>query len=226
MAQSNQERTDDPRRVELKKFSFNSKKYDGKGDFEGWVNQLRASLFFLLLTGGVGMYFVNFPERAIMVYPVRVKTLRRLFRQETDMGNALQELAGLRRGKNQTAKKLADSARRLASQAYYSNGYASQEKAALHTIQSEVGEELQLICAERGCKMLKMAVETVEIQERYTKKAVWAARVEANGSSTYTKLMGDKLGALLREMREDRKSSQKKAADMECHSCHQKGHFA
>ena len=31
MAQSNQDRTDDPRRVELKKFD----KYDGKGDFEG-----------------------------------------------------------------------------------------------------------------------------------------------------------------------------------------------
>ena len=40
-------------------------------------------------------------------------------------------------GKNQTTKELADIARHLASLAYYSNDYASQEKAALHTFQSE-----------------------------------------------------------------------------------------
>ena len=39
---------------------------------------------------------------------------------------------GVRRGKNQSAKELADSPRRLASRAYHSNDYASQEKAALH----------------------------------------------------------------------------------------------
>ena len=27
------------RRIELKKFSLRPEKYDGKGDFEGWVNQ-------------------------------------------------------------------------------------------------------------------------------------------------------------------------------------------
>ena len=63
------------------------------------------------------------------------------FGQETDTSIALQELAGLRRGKNQSAKELADSARRLASRAYHSNDYASQEKAALHAFQTAVGEE-------------------------------------------------------------------------------------
>ena len=30
---------EDQRRIELKKFSLRPEKYDGKGDFEGWVNQ-------------------------------------------------------------------------------------------------------------------------------------------------------------------------------------------
>ena len=80
----------------------------------------------------------------------------------------LQELAGVRRGKNQSDKGLANSARRLDSRAYHSNYYASQEKAALHAFQTAVGEDLQLKCAERGCRTLEMAVETVEIQELYT----------------------------------------------------------
>ena len=58
------------------------------------------------------------------------------------MSIGLQELAGLKRGMNQSAKELADRARRLASQAYYSNDYTSQEKAALHAFQVAVGEEL------------------------------------------------------------------------------------
>ena len=66
-----------------------------------------------------------------MAYATRMEALRRRFRQETDTSIALQELAGLRRGKSQSAKELADSARRLASRAYHSNDYASQEKAAL-----------------------------------------------------------------------------------------------
>ena len=73
------------------------------------------------------MYFVGLPEREKMVYATRVEI--------EDTSIALQELAGLRRGKNQSAKELADSARRLASQAYHSNDYASQEKAALHAFQ-------------------------------------------------------------------------------------------
>ena len=88
------------------------------------------------------------------------------------------ELAGLRRGKNQSAKEPADSARRLASRAYHSNDYASQEKAALHAFQTAVGEDIQLKCAERSCQTLEIAVETVEIQERYTKKAVRALKQE------------------------------------------------
>ena len=87
------------------------------------------------------------------------------FGQETDTCIALQELAGLRRGKNQSPKELADSARRLASRAYHSNDYASQEKAVLHAFQTAVGEDLQLKCAERSCRTLEMAVETVEIKE-------------------------------------------------------------
>ena len=82
-----------------------------------------------------------------MAYQARVEDLMRRFGQETDTSIALQELPGLRRCKNQTAKELADSARRLASRAYYSNDYASQEKAALHAFQTAVGEDLQLKCA-------------------------------------------------------------------------------
>ena len=71
------------------------------------------------------MYFVGLPEREKMAYATRVEALQRRFGQETDTSIALQELAGLRRGKNQSAKELADSARRLASRAYHSNDYAS-----------------------------------------------------------------------------------------------------
>ena len=148
-------------------------KYDGKVNFEGWVNQFeeyaalgqwsedeKASLLFLSLTGGARMYFVGLLERKKIAYGARGEALRRRFGQETDTSIALQELAGLRRGKNQSAKELADSARRLASRAYHSNDYASEKK------------DLQLKCAERGCRTLEMAAETVEIQERYTKRAV------------------------------------------------------
>ena len=63
------------RRIELKKFSLRPEKYDGKGDFEGWVNQFeeyatlrqwteeeKSSLLFLSLTAGARMYFVGLPE--------------------------------------------------------------------------------------------------------------------------------------------------------------------
>ena len=53
---------------------------------------------------------------------------------------APQELVGLKRGKNQTAKELADSARRLASHAYYLKDYAIQEKPVLHAFQTGVGK--------------------------------------------------------------------------------------
>ena len=86
-----------------------------------------------------------------MAYQPRVEALRRCFGQETDMGNALKELASLKQGKNHNAKDLVDSARRLASQAHYLNHYASH-KEALHAFQSAVGEELHLKCADRGCK--------------------------------------------------------------------------
>ena len=116
---------EEPRRIELKKFSLRPEKYDGKVDFEGWVNQFeeyatlgqwteeeKSSLLFLPLTAGARMYFVGLPEREKMAYATRVEALRRRFGQETDTSIALQELAGLRRGKNQSAKELADSARR------------------------------------------------------------------------------------------------------------------
>ena len=135
------------RRIELKKFSVRPEKYDGKADFEGWGNQFeeyaplgqwnkeeKASLLFLSLTAGARMYFVGLPEREKMAYATRVEALRRRFGQKTHTSIALQELAGLRRRKNQSAKELADSARRL-----HSNEYASQEKAALHAFQTAVG---------------------------------------------------------------------------------------
>ena len=208
---------EDQRRIELKKFSLRPEKYDGKGDFEGWVNQFeeyatlgqwneeeKASLLFLSLTAGARMYFVGLPEREKMAYATRVEALRRWFGQETDTSKALQELAGLRRGKNQSAKELADSARRLASRAYHSNDYASQEKAALHAFQTAVGEDLQLKCAEQSCRTLEMVVETVEIQERYTKKAVQALKQEESDMALHLKAMGEKLEALMGEIKDDR----------------------
>ena len=240
---------EEPRRIELKKFSLRPEKYDGKVDFEGWVNQFeeyaalgqwteeeKSSLLFLSLTAGARMYFVGLPEREKMAYASRVEALRRRFGQETDTSIALQELAGLRRGKNQSAKELADSARRLASRAYHSNDYASQEKAALHAFQTAVGEDLQLKCAERSCRMLEMAVETVEIQERYTKKAVRALKQEESDMALQLRTMGEKLETLMGEIKDDREqrkqwaarreSGRRRKADMECHACHQKGHFA
>ena len=161
---------EEQRRIKLKKFSLRPEKYDGKGDFEGWVNQFeeygtlgqwkeeeKAWLLFLSLTARACMYFIRLPEREKMVYSTRVEALRRRFGQETDTSITLQELVGLRRGKNQLAKDLADSERRLASRAYHSNDYASQEKAALHAFQTAVGEDPQLKCAERGCRTLEMA---------------------------------------------------------------------
>ena len=240
---------EEQQRIELKQFSLRPEKYDGKGDCEGWVNQFeeyatlgqwneeeKASLLFLSLTTGARMYFVGLPEREKMAHATRVEALRRWFGQETDTSIALQELAGLRRGKNQSAKELADSARRLASRAFHSNDYASQEKAALHAFQTAVGEDLQLKCAERSCRTMEMTVETVEIQEQYTKKAVRALKQEESELALYLKAMGEKLEALMGEIKDDREqrkqwaarreSGRRRKADMECHSCHQKGHFA
>ena len=201
-----------------------------------WTEEEKSSLLFLSLTAGARMYFVGLPEREKMAYATRVEALRRRFGQETDTSIALQELAGLRRGKNQSAKELADSARRLASRAYHSNDYASQEKAALHAFQTAVGEDLQLKCAERSCRTLEMAVETVEIQERYTKKAVRALKQEESDMALQLRTMGEKLETLMGEIKDDREqrkqwaarreSGRRRKADMECHACHQKGHFA
>ena len=173
------------------------------------------------------MYFVGLPERERMAYGTRVEALRRRFGQE---------LTGQRRWKNQSAKELADSARRLASRVYHFNDYASQEKAALHAFQTAVGEELQLKCVERGCRTPEMAAETVEIQERYTKRAVRAMQQEESDMLSCLKMTGERLQALLGEIKDDREqrkrwaspreSSRKQKVDTECHICHQKGHFA
>ena len=80
-----------------------------------------------------------------------------------------------------------------------------------------------------------MAVETVEIQERYTKKTVRALKQEESELALYLKAMGEKLEALMGETKDDpeqrkqwaarRESGRRRKTDMECHSCHQKGHF-
>ena len=67
--------------MELKKLSLWPEKFDGKGNFEGWVNQLkeystreqwiddgRVSRLFLSLVGGTRMYFVGLPEQENMAY--------------------------------------------------------------------------------------------------------------------------------------------------------------
>ena len=91
----------------------------------------------------------------------------------------------------------------LASRAYHSNDNASQEKTALHTFQTAVVEDLQLKCMERGCRTLKMAVEMAEIQERYTKRAVQALKQEESNMASCLKTMGEKLEALLGEIKDD-----------------------
>ena len=161
------------------------------------------------------MYFVGLPEREKMAYATRVEALRRRVGQETDTSIALQELAGLRRGKNQSAEELADSARRLASRAYHLNDYASQEKAALHAFQTAVREDQRLKCAERSCRTLEMAVETVEIQERYTKKAVRALKQEESDMALHLKAMGEKLKALMGEIKDGREQRKQWAARRE-----------
>ena len=65
------------------------------------------------------------------------------------------------------AKDLADLARRLAGRAYQSNDHVSQEKAALYAFHTTIEEDLQLKCAEKGCKKMEQAVDIVEIQEHY-----------------------------------------------------------
>ena len=75
---------------------------------------------------------------------------------------------------------------------------------ALHAFQTAVGEDLQLKCAERSCRTLEMAVETVEIQERCTKKAVRALKQEESQLALYLKAMGEKLEALMGEIKDDR----------------------
>ena len=50
------------------------------------------------------MYFVGLPEREKMVYTTRVEALRQRFGQEMDTSIALQELAGLGRGRTSRPK--------------------------------------------------------------------------------------------------------------------------
>ena len=83
---------------------------------------------------------------------------------------------------------------------------------------------------------LEMAIETVEIQERYTKKAVQALKQEESDLAVCLKAKGEKLEALIGEIKDNRKQRKqwaarretgwRRKADMECHSCHQKGNFA
>ena len=97
-------------------------------------------------------------------------------------------------GKKQIAKELPNSARRL----YHSNDYVNQEKAVLHAFQSAVGEEL--MCMEPGCKTQKITVDTVEIQEIYTRKAVQAAKGEENETTCCLKILRKKLEAIFGEL--------------------------
>ena len=79
-------------------------------------------------------------------------------------------------------------------------------------------------------------METVEIQECYTKKAVPALKQEESDIALYLKAMGEKLEALMEEIKDDQEQRKQWAArqetgrrwkvDMEWPSCHQKGHFA
>ena len=194
-------------------------------------------MLFLSLTATARQYFVGLPHHEKLSFQDRVEALRRRFGHENDTSNALQELAALRRVKNQTAKELADNARRLACRAYYSNDYASKEKAALHAFQAAVGEELQLKCAERGCRTLEEAVEVIEVQERYARKVVRAAKQEDTLDVNAKILeMNNRMDQILSELNEEREhrkqatfrreAARQRKEDSECHNCHKKGHYA
>ena len=47
-------------------------------------------------------------------------------------------------------------------------------------------------------------METVEIQEQYTKKAIRALKQEESEIALYLKAIGEKLGALMGEIKDDR----------------------
>ena len=55
-----------------------------------------------------------------------------------------------------------------------------------------------------GLRPLEMAAETVEIQERYTRRAVRAVRTEESEVAMHLKAMGEKLEVLLGEIKDDR----------------------
>ena len=58
-------------------------------------------------------------------------------------------------------------------------------------------------------------METVEIQERYTKKAVRALKQEESELALYLKVMGEKLEALMGEIKDDREQRKQWAARRE-----------
>ena len=60
-----------------------------------------------------------------------------------------------------------------------------------------------------------MAVETVEIQERYTKKAVQALKQEESELALYLKAMGEKLEALMGEIKDYQEQRKQWAARRE-----------
>ena len=67
-------------------------------------------------------------------------------------------------------------------------------------VQSAVEEDLELMCMEPGYKTLKMTVDTVEIQDIYTRKAVQAAKVEENETTCCLEILGKTLEAIFREL--------------------------
>ena len=60
-----------------------------------------------------------------------------------------------------------------------------------------------------------MGVETVAIQERYTRRVVRAVRTEESDVTTYLKVIGEKLEALLGEIKDDREQRKPWAACIE-----------
>ena len=79
---------------------------------------------------------------------------------------------------------------------------ASQEKGAARISGGSRRRASVKVCV-TGCKTLEMAVETKEIQERYTRKAVRAMRSEEPDVASCLKLLGDGMEALLGEIKED-----------------------
>ena len=83
-----------------------------------------------------------------MLYQVKVEALRRWFCQETNTNNALQKLASLKRGTNQTVT--GQQPEEAGQPGIFLQGLCELGEGAMHTLHLAFGEDLQLRGMEQG----------------------------------------------------------------------------